>query len=168
MSKIFLLMTLLFSTYLAAKEPMLALLQSVHSNTQQHFKISNQSFVCHAYGIIGLEYLMQKSKLDSICKKSIERFFVKNPYAKEFTLRNLELMQRYHIDLKQDGCVLFASGKRTLGELLLREGLALVKPDFKDREYNSLYKNAQLNAKLEKNGVWKEEVRRECIVNIYE
>lgn len=161
-------MILLFSTHLAAKEPILALLQSVYSNTQQRFKISNQTFVCNAYGVLGLEYLIQKSKLDSICKKSIESFFIKNPYSKEFTLRKLHVMQRYHLDFKQDGCLLFASGKRTLGELLLREGLALVKPGFKDREYSSLYVNAQKNAKMEKKGVWREEVRRECIVEIYE
>lgn len=167
MNKIFFLLFLGFFSFLSAKEPNLAILQSIQSNTKQIFKISNTTFVCKAYGVLEIQTLSQNKKVNSTCKKKIAKFYLQNPLAKYYAQEKLKVMQRYHIEFIENECILFASGQITLSEMLLREGLAVLKPDFKNREYNYVYNKAQENAKLEHRGIWRDDTVVNCIAEIY-
>lgn len=167
MNKIFSLIILGLLSFLMAKEPTLAILQSVNSNTQQLFKISNTTFLCKSYAIVGVDALAIDDKLNATCKSKIARVYLQNPSVKYYAQKKLKVMQRYHIEFIEDECLLFASGQITLSEMLLREGLAVLKPDFKNREYFGVYRKAQENAKLEKKGIWKDDTAVDCIAEIY-
>lgn len=167
MSKTLLIFFLIFSSLLLAKEPTMGILKSVNSNTKQLFSISNFNFECNAYGIIGIDSLAQRDELGLACKEKIESFYRKNPESKYFSELKLHTMQMYHIDFKKKECVLFARGEVTLGELLLRDGLAVLQANFDDREYFTLYTIAQKNAKIEKKGLWKDGLIRDCVGEIY-
>jgi len=167
MNKILSLGFFAFLMPLFAQEPTLAILKSVSSNTKQLFTMSNANFVCEAYGVIGIEKLAKNSKLNSSCKEKIENYYKKNPQEKYFSELRLHRMQRYHLNFKKKECVLFASGERTLGELLLRHGLAVLQANFKDEEYYGSYSLAQANAKIEKVGIYKSEIIRDCVAEIY-
>ena len=163
---IFLLNFLLMST-LQASEPTLAILNSVHSNELQKFKIGQNSFYCKPYAITTIDKLYAKSAQNSLCRSSIEKFYLQNPDAQYFTLNLLKVKQMYHVEFKNTECILFAKGEKTLSELLLENGLALLQINFQDKEYGAIYKKSQNRARLLKRGLWKENIKRECVVELY-
>lgn len=163
---------LFFITFLAhnlvyAKEPTMAILLDITTNSTQRFNIEQYSFYCKPYGVITLEKLYNNSKADSKCKESIGNFYKKHPDLKYFTNKLLKVRQMYHLEFKDKECVLYAKGQKTLSEILLSEGLAVNKPMFKDEEFSFLFKRAQINAKLKKKGVWGEKVLKDCISELY-
>jgi len=167
MNKIFFLSLLLFLLQLNAKEPTLAILKSVKSNTQQLFSISNSTYLCKAYGVIGMEELLQDAQLNQTCREAIKKFYKKNPKAKYFSEFKLKTMQTYHLEFKQNECVLFVNGEVTLSELLLNEGAVVLQRGFKGKEYTYHYTLAQENARMQRKGVFKESIIRDCIAEIY-
>ena len=164
----FLILLLSFFNFLNAKEPFLAILLNIPSNGMQTFNYGNYDFHCNAYGVITLESLHNIAKSESICKKNIEKFYKKNPDLKYFSLRKLDVKQRYHIEFKNQECVLYASGDMTLSELLLREGLSIQKPNFNDDEFRYSFFKSQLKAKTQKKGLWKENIYESCVKEIGE
>ena len=86
---------------------------------------------------------------------------------KYYTRSKLNLMQLYRIKFKDDRCLISVSGEKSLSEFLLEEGLAVRKPLLKDDEYEYYFFKSQLNAKMLRKGIWKENITRECISNIY-
>lgn len=146
----------------------MGILKSIESNTRQHLNIVNYTYVCEAYGVVSPAKILQNPKLGSECKESIALFYLKNPNLKHYTASKLYLMQMYHLEFKRRGCLLFARGKRSLSELLLREGLAIVEPGFKDREYESLFEYAQKNARIEAKGIWRENSLVSCLGGLYD
>jgi len=150
-------------TYIYAVEPTLAILYNVNSNETQKFNIGNYNFYCSPYGVTSLETLYKRSKSDSLCKKSIDRFYVKNPDLKYFSDGILHLTQRYHIDFKEGKCVVYANGELSLSELLLKNGLAILNPKFDDEEFSYRFKNSELEAKFSKKGLWGTTIHKDCI-----
>jgi hypothetical protein len=155
------------STFLYAKEPTMAILVDITTNSTQKFKIKKYNFYCTPYGVITLEKLYKNSKMDSKCKESINSFYKKHPDLKYFAIELLNVGQMYHLEFKNNECVIYAKGQRTLSDILLSEGLALNKPKFKDEEFNFLFERAQTNAKLLKKGVWGDKVLNDCISELY-
>lgn len=151
-----------------SKEPTMAILDGVLSNTHQKLSIKQMSFICEAYGVISPVKLVQKIDLSDGCKKSLENFYLKNPYKKHFVRLELHPMQMYRVIFRENKCLLFARGKSTISELLLREGLVVLEPNFRDREYENLYKYAQKSARVEAKGIWGDDLRRDCLAEIYE
>lgn len=154
---------ILTSTYLYTSEPILAILYNVNSNDTQNLNIGNYSFYCSPYGVTSLEILHKRSKSDSLCKKSIDVFYNKNPNLKYFTNNALHLKQSYHISFKQNKCLLYARGEVSLSELLLKNGLAVLEPKFKDEEFVYRFKESELEAKFEKKGLWDTDIHKNCI-----
>ncbi len=152
---------------LGAKEPLLARLEGTISNEIQKFGIQNYTFECKPYGILTLEALYKSSKTDSVCQKSIDRYYKKNPKLKYYADRILKYKQLYHIEIKNRECAIYAKGQTTLSELLLYEGLALKKPMFRDEEFDSYFTNAQRKAKIEKKGLWGENIFANCVKELY-
>jgi len=156
-------LVLFSSLLLFSKEPTLAILESIQTNTQQIFIIGQARYRCNAYGIIGIEKLLQKSELSENCKSKVKEFYAKNPEVNFFAYNKLRRSQMYHIEFKEGQCLLFASGEITLSELLLKEGLALLEHTFDDKEFRRYYRDAEAFAKFEKRGVWKEDSVRDCL-----
>ena len=158
---------LLFWGVLIANEPNLAILQSVISNDTQKFSQKMSHFICKPYGVVTLEKLYNTSAIDSLCRKSVESLYAQDPNIRYFSLRLLKPMQTYHVEFQEKSCVLYANGEKTLSELLLAEGLAFIKPAFGDDVFNAVFSKAQMAAKLSKKGLWRENILKECMVELY-
>ena len=152
---------------LVAKEPLLAILNTTISNETQIFNIKNFTLECKPYGVITLEKLYISSTKDSACQKSIKNFYIKNPILEQFVSRVLKSQQMYHIELKDSKCIIYAQGEITLSELLLRKGLAIKQPIFKDEEFKDYYAIAQRKAKMDREGLWNENIFKNCINELY-
>lgn len=152
---------------LEAQEPTVALLKHIESNSNQKFSFKNYTFTCTAYAITPLNEIANRESLSTLCKTALDSFYRADPKAKYFALYALSVEEMYHLEFRDRGCLLFANGEITLSEMLLREGLALLIPNFKDKEYRYLYEKAQAKAKREKKGVWGERLQRDCSGDIY-
>jgi len=152
---------------LGAKEPLIAMLDNIVSNEIQKFGIGNYTFECKTYGVLTLETLYNSSTAGSICQKSIDKFYEKNPKLKYYADGILEYKQQYHIEIKNRECIVYAKGQVTLSELLLKEGLALKKPMFRDEEFDNYFTLAQRKAKIEKKGLWSENISTSCVEELY-
>lgn len=146
-----------------AMEPTLGMLRAVQSNAVQKFSFVNTHFTCKAYGIISLEELYHNKETNDVCKSKIKRFYQKNPHLQYYSATLLDVKQLYHLKFRERKCIVYAQGEMTLSEILIKNGLALVKPMFMDKEFRYLYKKAQKNAKLNKKGIWGDETLSECI-----
>lgn len=137
---------------LYSKEPTLAVLTGIESNGLQKFKIKSYSFNCQAYGVLGIDELYKSENLNTECKKSIERFYLKRPDLKYYTHSKLNVRQFYSIEFKNEKCIVYASGGKSLSEFLLQEGLAVLRPFFKDDEFKHYFYKSQQSAKILKKG----------------
>ncbi len=165
--KIVIFIFFVYQTVLIGAEPILATLNNIDSNEIQKFKIAQKSFYCRPYGVTSIDKLYSNSQNNSSCKKSIESFYKKNPYSKYFALKILKTKQMYHIEHKNDSCIVYAKGAKSYSELLLERGLAVIKPLFKDEEFSSSFKKAQARAKSSKLGIWKSNLLIECTAESY-
>lgn len=119
-------------------------------------------FICRPYGVVTLDEIYKLSDQDSGCKQAIEKFYIKNPVDKYFSKYLLKLRQTYHIEFKDNRCVVYAKGKMSYSEILLRKGIAVVKPKFKDKEFKDSFKQSQKYAEDNKNGIYKDETFEKC------
>ncbi|WP_294966854.1 hypothetical protein [Sulfurimonas sp.] len=158
---------ILLSLSLDAKEPVLAILNNTVSNEVQNFTMGKYTFECRAYGLLTLEKLYNSSKVGSVCRNEIVKFYKKNPKLEYYADSLLENRQEYHVEIKNTQCILYARGQMTLSELLLVEGLAVLKPKFKDEEFESYFTLAQKRAKIDKKGLWGEKIFSSCIEELY-
>ncbi|WP_373035934.1 hypothetical protein [Sulfurimonas sp.] len=152
---------------LIAKEPLLAMLDNTFSNEVQKFGVGNYTFECKPYGILTLEKLYSAAKEGSSCQTAIDEFYTKKPKLKYYSDMILERKQRYHIEIKDTECIIYAKGQVTLSELLLNEGLAIKRPTLKDEEFDEYFTLAQRKAKIEKKGLWGEKIFSSCIEELY-
>jgi len=170
MNKIILYIIYLFAIFTLSysKEPTLAILRSVYTNEFQRFSIGMHEFTCRPYGVVTLEELYHMEKIDATCKKSIVEYYIENPMDKYFSENLLKNRQVYHIEPISKRCVLYANGRATLSELLVKKGLAVVKPKLKDEEFLQLLTQTQNYAKDKEIGLFKDKALKRCIVGLYE
>jgi hypothetical protein len=167
MNKLLFIILLGYFSSIDAKEPTLAILQNISSTSVQKFTIANYSFYCDAYAVIAVDKLAKSPSVNSTCKKSLNGFYKRKPQSQYYAQEILKVLQMYHLDFKEGKCLVFAQGEVTLSELLLKEGLAVLEPNFQDDEYKALFRNAQSSAKMNKRGLWSESIIRDCIAEIY-
>jgi hypothetical protein len=151
---------------LEASEPTLVILKSIHSNNSQIFTLSNYSFSCKAYGIENIENIYEKENNNITCKKALVEFYQKHPRLKTYVQEKLYLMNMYHIEFKQSGCLIYVGSQMTLSELLLKEGLAIIKTNFRDDEHKGAFLQAQDSAKYAKKGIWGEDILKKCLFGL--
>jgi len=162
-----LIMKILFSFSLYAKEPTMAILKEIVTNNIQKFGIGNYTFYCTPYGLLTLDDIYMSKSISSGCKKKVDEFFIQRPDLKYFTNLKMKREQMYRIEIKNQQCVIYVDGQRTLAESLLKAGLAVVKPTFRDEEFRSYFKKAQRIGKYHKNGIHKDNILRACLIDIY-
>lgn len=153
----------LFVSLSFAKEPTLATLRSVSTNEFQKFSIGLYEFICRPYGVITVDELYNRAEFNSECKKNIQEFYLQNPMSKYFTQNLLKNRQLYHIEFKEEKCILYAKGKMTMSELLVKNGLALKNPLVKSEEFEYSLIQAQIYAKENKIGLFKNNISDKCI-----
>jgi len=163
----FLILITIYTPFIDAKEPTLAILRAIYSNAEQKFSIAQYSFLCKPYGVITVDELYKEAKKDSTCRSSIDIFYKQNPKDKFFTSSLLKLRQTYHIEFKNNRCILYAKGLNTLSELLLSKGLGIKKIIFQDEEFSNKFAEAQLDAKANKLGIYKYDVKLKCIAELF-
>jgi len=163
MNKILIIFFLILSS-LSASEPMIVMLEGVYNNKFQKFSYYNKTFFCKAYGVLSLEDVAMKNKDNQTCVDAIISLYRNNPNLKYYSLGILKNKQRYRVEMKSDGsCLLYARGKSTLSELLLENGLALLKPNFRDKELKYRFKKAQLRAKITDKAIWSQKIKMKCL-----
>ncbi|WP_455756406.1 thermonuclease family protein [Sulfurimonas sp.] len=150
-----------------AKEPTIAILTNIISNDIQQFKIGDYQFYCKPYGVFTIDELYKEAKLDSTCKKTISSFYAKRKDLLHYAESKMKIMQSYPLKYKNNRCIINVEGEKSLSEFLLQEGLALKKPKLEDKEYEYYLFKAQYEAKITKKGIWKKNIIRECVSNIY-
>ena len=150
-----------------AKEPQLAQLKSILSNEVQYFSIKNSRFYCRSYGVITIDQLYRRATFNQNCKEKITTFYRKNPQEYYYALQVFKENQFYHLEFQNAACIIYAKGKYTYSELLLRRGLAIVEPNFKDLEFKTSFIKAQTSAKEHKRGLWKDEIIKNCLLEVY-
>ena len=147
---------------LEAKEPTLAILKNIDANDFQRFRIKSSSFICRPYGITTLEQIYKKSPKKSICRENIDKFYAKNRDLLYFSESILKVGQTYHIEFKNSQCLIYAKGQTTLSQILLRKGLGFKKNSFKDEEFDETFTDAMNSAKINKDGLWRGSIQRDC------
>ena len=152
MNKIlYLLTTFIFlNQEIRASEPYLGILRSVDSNSQQKFSHNMYFFTCRSYGIVSIDELYAISKKDTTCFNAIKQFYRQNPSLKYYSMGILKQSQKYHLEFKNNRCIIYAKGTKSLSELLLLQGLGIVKAGFNDDEFNYSFNEAQAEAVEEK------------------
>ena len=152
---------------LHAAEPTLGILKSVDTNRYLTFSLGNRHYQCQPYGILTLEELLMESTLDSRCKEVVTRLYRQKPYLKRYGETLLKRFQRYHIEPKQNYCIVYADSTRSYAEKLLREGLAMRRPLLQDELWSFRWKRAQRRARNENLGLWKDKIWIDCISGLY-
>ena len=166
--KSFLFFVLLFFSSVYAKEPLIARLQHIYSNSTLRFQVEQTQFVCKTYGVVSLDELLERSTSGSNCKKAIETFYKRNENLRYFAFNHLFEHQMYHLSLKkQNRCLVYAQGEYTYSEMLLESGLGFMQNNFKDKEWKYSFTKAEKNAKIAKKGVWNTTLFSKCIKEYY-
>jgi len=153
----------LFCSRLFASEPFVATLDAVISNKIQLFHSGNYDFYCEAYGVLDVEDILSHSLKNEVCMVAVLDLYTKNLNLKYFTENFLHIQQNYVVELKKNGCVLYASGQKTLSEVLLENGLAIKPMNFKDKEFRYSFLKAQRKAEFEKKGIWRDTIKGKCL-----
>lgn len=159
----FLTLLLLSTTLLNSKEPIIAYMIDVKSNSTQTFNIGKYDFFCVASGVLTLDQIYQNHKLDDRCKQSIENFYKKKPLLEYFSQNILKRRQGYHVEFKDSECLMYAVGQKTLSELLLENGLGVMKSTFDYEEFNYSFKKAERRAKNNNLGLWNDRTLKNCV-----
>jgi len=152
---------------LYAQEPTLAKLESIYSNEQQEFSIGNYHFFCRPYGVVTIDELYARKNVARTCKMKIKDFYVKNKEDLYYAQKIFDIGQLYHIEFRKGKCIVYAKGRNTYAELLLSEGLAVRVPHLKDRLFKGIFYKLQKEARYKQKGLWKEEIVKNCLGEIY-
>lgn len=148
-----------------AKEPTLAILKKIYSNNLQQIIINSYVLKCNAYGITSIEELREENLNNSVCQESINNFYKKNLNTKYFIFNLLKIEEIYHLEFRKNQCILYANGEKTLSEILLENGLALIDTKI-DKEFRYSFFKAQKKAKFNKLGIWREQIPKKCFLKI--
>jgi len=159
---------ILLTPLLFAKEPIIMKLSSIYANDIFLLNYKQSSYYCEPYGVISIAKIKTKKDINPTCKKAFEDFIVKNPKLNNFAKYHLHVEQYYRVDFKSQGkCLLFSKGKKTYSQDLLLNGLAILKPNFKDEEYRYIFLKSYKSAKMRKKGIWKVPTLRTCIAEMF-
>lgn len=154
--------TIFLASIAIAKEPLVVQIEKILSNDIQKVQFKNYTFFINTYGIVDISEIFHKNNHNKSCQKNLTLFYQENPKAKYFTQNLIKQNNLYHIDIKNNGTILYVQGVKSLSLLLLENGLAIVQKNFKDEEHLFQFLKAQRNAKIKKKGIWKKMYLQNC------
>ena len=158
---------LYISTIHAQDSMNLAFLSALSKEATPILRIENSFFECTPYGILTLNELVLRKELSLSCKKELELYKRQHPHDLRFSYKHLKIEQKYHFDIIKNECILYSSGQVSYSEVLLKNGLAIMRPQFRDDIWRYRHKKAQDFAKIEKKGVWENNIVNICITELY-
>jgi hypothetical protein len=168
MVKILIVYGVMFLSLLFAKEPTVMILDTIYSNGLYKFRYGLREVYCRPYGVWTVEVIAQSTTKNSVCKDQFKKFIASNPKLAYYAWYHLEVEQSYHIELAKDGyCKVFAFGQKTISEMLLQNGVAVLDPLFEDEEYSFRFQKSQNFAKYYKKGIWQNPLLKSCIVEFF-
>jgi endonuclease YncB( thermonuclease family) len=71
------------------------------------------------------------------------------------------------MEFKKGQCIIYTKGRNTYAEMLLHKGLAIRKPNLQDKLWKNLFYTAQKEARYNQLGLWKDEIVKNCLGEIY-
>lgn len=143
-----------------------AILSSVESNAAMRLLFYNIGFLCEPYAIIPLEKMAASAPDPQGCRNAIAQWYRTHPQEKKFAHRHLHLQQSYRFERRKEGCILYANGPESYSEMLLLYGLAVIAPDFDDKEWNGRLRRAQRGAERNKSGLHDSAIRESCFEKV--
>lgn len=152
---------------LQAAGPTLGMVQNIHSNRYIEFSLGKLSYTTQPYGVLTLEELAFHSVMPSECREHIADYYRRYPLKRHFAQKYLKIGQLYHIQPRHKSAIIYASGMSSYGELLLAEGLAMREPLLMDKEWAYRFRKIQKVARLEKRGLWAENIWIDCVASLY-
>jgi hypothetical protein len=159
--------SVILSSQIFGQSHFIAQLISIHSNASQVFKINGKSFSCSAYGITVLHKIAQTKQINPICQDEIKKFFDTDPTKLSVASKYLHVKSFYDLIYVKGQCLIYASGQKSLSEILLENGLAVIEHGFHDEEFDALFLKAQRHAQENKLGVWSDNTLKICALGLY-
>jgi hypothetical protein len=160
--KIWFLIIPLFT--LDAKEPTILMLKNSYSNSLQEFQTApNYSFSCKPYGIRTFDEILSTNKSDKRCRQLLKTFYIKHPKLYSLHHRYLHRKSFYHVEYINNSCLVYAKGKTTFSEILLKEGMAFVDKSLENKILKPKFISLQNYAKDKKKGVFSDSELMNCV-----
>jgi hypothetical protein len=160
------ILSVLIILIFTSKASDLGLLLKVENNSVFYFSSNNRQNICIAYAIVSFDMLFNASKNNELCRKTLLQYYKKHPKEKNFAKNYFHINQQYAFERKDSSCIIYAQGKRSYAELLLKNGMAIVAKGFRDEVIKFKYKRIENQAKIEKKGLWDNPILRNCISQI--
>ena len=154
--------TLMTTALLHAEVPETAMLVETPDNAGLLFKSGQSRYLCKPFGVRTLEELAADRRTNSLCKKLFAEYAVRNPENMQFAATTLKRFQFYRIEPVKDRCILYAKGRVSYSEMLLHEGLAVIKRGEVRRELRRSFERAEAGARQKRRGFWKDSLAVEC------
>jgi len=162
-TNVFHLIGLLFLLTPLYGEMKIAILTSVKNNSRLELLDRNVPVQCEPFGIITLETMSQNGASPEECRNRIQAFYTAYPHYRHFACEHLYPQQSYHYEKIDTKCIVYAHSQETYSEMLLNEGLAIVDPNFEQKEWNVRLKRAEKGAQRRKQGLYDSEIPLYCI-----
>lgn len=159
------ILLLIFCVTVTYAKPLGMALEEVRSNASLIFRYRNVSIECAPYGVFTLIQVYNKKDLSAGCKRMIKSFFLSHPKIRYFADYKLHFLQYYMVEPKGNGqCLVNVRGKRSFSQLLLLNGAAALRKNFKDEELRNTFFKAQKSARIIKKGIWSEPRLKKCLL----
>jgi len=155
---------LILSFILSCHALQIGLLLEVKNNSLLYFSVNNQDELCVPYGVVTFEMLRHKNHDATLCQKRLNHYFEMHPKDAFLAREHFHLQQQYHIEKRDDRCMIYAQGKKRYAQILLEKGLAIVPVDFEDKSVAVQYRRIQSEAQREKKGLWSDAILRNCMM----
>lgn len=141
----------------------IGILSRIESNERQTLLYHNRPVACEPFGILTLERMVRESFTPDECRKEVEKYYTAHPHARHFARERLYRQHGYRFERIKGGCVLYANGAESYGEMVLSEGLAIVDPKLDDREWRGRLKRIESGALQHQKGLHDTQIRKFCI-----
>jgi len=164
MKKIFVVLILLISFVYA--EDIVALLKRVENNAVLHMNYKQQAFLCQPYGVETVQELLDRTDVNSSCKRYLQEFRLAYPKEKSFAASSLHIQQQYSVTAIEGKCLLNLSSGYSYSEVLIEKGYARLLPSytFEDALIDYRFKRAVKRAKIKEAGIWSDINVRNCFL----
>jgi hypothetical protein len=147
---------------LHAELPQNAILEQTPDNSVLVFRSHQSHYLCRPFGVRTLEEISKDRRTNPECKKLFEGYMQRHPHSRQYAATTLKRFQRYRIEPVQDRCLLYANGRVSYSEMLLHEGVAVMKRSESRRELKRRFERAEAGARRGKRGIWQEALADEC------
>ena len=143
-------------------EQHLGILEKIPNSGYLQFDVQNRTLICKSYGIISIHEILFDQNATQRCRSAILNYFHHHPKEYYFADYHLHLQQMYHLELKEQTCIIYSRGSVSYARELLEAGLAKVKKGFNDLLLQKKYRDTELMARHLRLGIFKSNIPLNC------